>query len=58
MSACDTRIDQAAILDLHRYGLRVADIGAGEVVQTIPAAGTRVMLGDTIRLRYGGASHE
>ena len=49
---------RAAILDLHRYGLRVADIGAGEVVQTIPAAGTRVMLGDTIRLRYGGASHE
>jgi cell division protein FtsI (penicillin-binding protein 3) len=49
---------RTAILDLHRYGLRVADVGAGEVIQTIPAAGTRVMLGDTIRLRYGGASHE
>jgi cell division protein FtsI (penicillin-binding protein 3) len=44
---------RAAILDLHRYGLRVADVGSGTVVRTVPAPGTLVAPGDTVRLRYG-----
>jgi cell division protein FtsI (penicillin-binding protein 3) len=52
------RSARTAIRDLHRFGLRVAEAGAGEVVRTIPAAGTRVMEGDTIRLRFARPSHE
>jgi cell division protein FtsI (penicillin-binding protein 3) len=43
---------------LHRFGLRVAQVGEGEVVRTSPAAGARVMQGDTVRLRYRSASHD
>jgi cell division protein FtsI (penicillin-binding protein 3) len=52
------RAARTAIRDLHRFGLRVAETGAGQVVRTIPAAGSRVERGDTIHLRYGEASHE
>lgn len=47
-----------AVRHLHRYGLRVARVGTGEVVRTVPPAGARVMHGDTIRLRYGERPHE
>jgi membrane peptidoglycan carboxypeptidase len=47
-----------AILNLHRFGLRAADAGSGEVIGTIPVAGTLVMQGDTIRLRYRGQTYE
>jgi len=36
---------------LHALGLRVAALGTGAIVGTRPAAGARVMPGDTIRLR-------
>lgn len=47
-----------AIRHLHRYGLRVEHSGTGDVVRTVPAAGARVLPGDTVRLRYGTPSHE
>lgn len=47
-----------AVRHLHRYGLRVARVGIGEVVSTVPPAGARVVPGDTIRLRYGERTHE
>lgn len=47
-----------AIRNLHRFGFRVANVGTGEVVRTIPAAGSRVLPGDTIRLRFRGHSDE
>ena len=47
-----------AIRDLHRYGLRVADVGSGDVVRTMPAPGTLIAPGDTVRLRYGDETHE
>ncbi len=47
-----------AIRNLHRFGFRVVQVGTGEVSHTIPAAGTRVMPGDTIRLRFRGHSDE
>ncbi len=49
---------RTAVRDLHRFGLRVAETGVGEVVRTVPAAGTRVAEGDTIRLRFAGPAHE
>lgn len=49
---------RVAIRHLHRLGLRVAQVGVGDIVQSAPPAGVRVMPGDTIRLRYGGASHD
>jgi cell division protein FtsI (penicillin-binding protein 3) len=52
------RSARAAIRDLHRYGLRVADVGAGDVLRTVPAAGTLLAPGDTVRLRYGDDSDE
>jgi cell division protein FtsI (penicillin-binding protein 3) len=47
-----------AILNLHRFGLRAAHAESGEVIGTIPVAGTLVMQGDTIRLRYRGQTYE
>lgn len=47
-----------AIRNLHRFGFRVEHVGIGEVSRTIPAAGTRVLPGDTIRLRFRGHSDE
>jgi cell division protein FtsI (penicillin-binding protein 3) len=47
-----------AIRNLHRFGFRVSHVGSGQVERTIPAAGTRVMPGDTIRLRFRGEAHE
>lgn len=47
-----------AIRNLHRFGFRVSHVGSGEVERTIPAAGTRVLPGDTIRLRFRGEAHE
>jgi cell division protein FtsI (penicillin-binding protein 3) len=49
---------RTAVRDLHRFGLRVADVGVGEVLRTIPAAGTRVAEGDTVRLRFQGQTRE
>lgn len=36
---------------LHALGLRVSQSGPGEIIGTAPAAGVRVMPGDTVRLR-------
>ncbi len=47
-----------AIRHLHRYGLRVENAGIGDVVRTVPAAGARILPGDTVQLRYGSPSHE
>lgn len=47
-----------AVRHLHRYGLRVEQSGTGDVVRTVPPAGAQVLPGDTVRLRYGGPSHE
>ncbi|MDX1647086.1 MAG: penicillin-binding transpeptidase domain-containing protein [Longimicrobiales bacterium] len=47
-----------AVRHLHRFGLRVARVGTGQVTRTIPAAGARVTPGDTIRLRYGERTNE
>jgi cell division protein FtsI (penicillin-binding protein 3) len=49
---------RTAVRYLHRFGLRVAQVGDGEVVRTSPAPGTRIMQGDTVTLRYRGAIHE
>jgi cell division protein FtsI (penicillin-binding protein 3) len=49
---------RTAVRYLHRFGLRVAQVGEGEVVRTSPPPGTRVMQGDTVRLRYRGTTHE
>ncbi|MDX1495653.1 MAG: penicillin-binding transpeptidase domain-containing protein, partial [Longimicrobiales bacterium] len=47
-----------AIRHLHRYGLRVENAGVGDVVRTVPAAGARILPGDTVQLRYGDPAHE
>lgn len=47
-----------AVRHLHRYGLRVQDTGTGSVVRTVPPAGARILPGDTVRLHYGGRTHE
>jgi cell division protein FtsI (penicillin-binding protein 3) len=49
---------RTAIRLLHRSGLRVSQVGLGDVERTLPAAGTRVLPGDTIRLRYRGQTYE
>jgi len=38
---------------LHGLGLRVVQEGAGDVLGTVPGEGTRVVPGDTVRLRLG-----
>lgn len=47
-----------AIRHLHRYGLRVENAGVGDVIRTVPAAGARILPGDTVQLRYGEPAHE
>lgn len=47
-----------AVRHLHRYGLRVEWTGDGEVSGTLPVAGSRILPGDTIRLRYRGRGDE
>lgn len=41
---------------LHALGLRVEESGSGEIVGTVPDAGTYVAPGDTVRLRIRGRS--
>ena len=45
---------RVAVRRLHALGLRVASVGVGSIVGTVPAAGERVLPGDTIRLRMAG----
>ncbi|MBT8489095.1 MAG: PASTA domain-containing protein, partial [Gemmatimonadetes bacterium] len=47
-----------AVRHLHRYGLRVEQSGTGDVVRTVPPAGSQILPGDTVRLRYGSSHHE
>jgi cell division protein FtsI (penicillin-binding protein 3) len=42
---------RVAVRRLHALGMRVADPGLGEIVGTVPSAGSTVMPGDTVRLR-------
>jgi len=43
---------RVAVRHLHRLGLRVAEVSGGNIVLSMPIAGSRVSPGDTIRLRY------
>jgi cell division protein FtsI (penicillin-binding protein 3) len=45
---------RVAVRRLHALGLRVASVGVGDIVGTVPGAGERVLSGDTIRLRMAG----
>jgi cell division protein FtsI (penicillin-binding protein 3) len=45
---------RVAVRRLHALGLRVASVGVGSIVGTVPGAGERVLPGDTIRLRMAG----
>jgi len=47
---------RVAIRRLHALGLRVEQRVLGEIVGTVPSAGTRVFQGDTVRLRVLGRS--
>jgi beta-lactam-binding protein with PASTA domain len=49
---------RVAVRNLHRWGLRTAEVGWGEVVGTVPGPGSFVAPGDTIRLRYRGQAHD
>ncbi len=42
---------RVAVRRLHGLGLRVSESAIGEILGTAPAAGSRVMPGDTVRLR-------
>ena len=42
---------RTAVRRLHAMGLRVRQDGAGAIIGTFPAAGTRIMPGDTVRLK-------
>jgi len=46
---------RVAVRQLHGLGLRVAPTGSGDIRATQPAAGTRVLPGDTIALRLAVA---
>ena len=43
-----------AVRRLHALGLRVGSVGVGSIIGTVPAAGERVLPGDTIRLLMAG----
>jgi len=45
---------RVAVRRLHALGLRVERPSDGRIIGTLPPTGTRVMPGDTIRLRLGG----
>ena len=47
-----------AVRELHKHGLRVAEIGSGDVVRTYPTAGSIVRRGELVRLRSGGQDYE
>ena len=49
---------RSATRELHRHGLRVAEVGPGSVIRTYPTAGSVVARGDLVRLRYGGQDDE
>jgi cell division protein FtsI (penicillin-binding protein 3) len=49
---------RVAVRRLHALGLRVSRVGVGDVFGSDPSPGTRVLPGDTIRLRYRGPSYE
>jgi PASTA domain len=49
---------RVAIRHLHRLGLRVAQVGVGEIVRSTPRAGSLVLPGDTIRLSYRGQTYD
>jgi len=49
---------RVAIRHLHRLGLRVSQVGVGDIVRSIPSAGSLVLPGDTIRLRYRGQTYD
>ena len=49
---------RSAVRELHKHGLRVADVGAGSVLRTYPAAGSVVQRGGVVRLRYRGQDDE
>jgi membrane peptidoglycan carboxypeptidase len=44
---------RVAVRRLHALGLRVRQDGAGAILGTYPAAGSRMMPGDTVRLKVG-----
>ncbi|HBV05687.1 MAG TPA: hypothetical protein DEF01_03040, partial [Gemmatimonadetes bacterium] len=47
-----------AVRELHKHGLRVAEMGTGDVVRTYPTAGSVVTRGEVVRLRSGGQDDE
>ena len=49
---------RTAIRELHRHGLRVAEVGPGSVIRTYPAAGSVVARGELVRLRSEGQHDE
>jgi cell division protein FtsI (penicillin-binding protein 3) len=49
---------RVAVRRLHALGLRVERPSGGAIVGTVPAAGSRVVPGDTIRLRLGARSND
>ena len=49
---------RVAIRRLHALGLRVTRAGLGDVAGTVPTSGSRVVPGDTIRLRYTGKTYD
>ncbi len=49
---------RVAVRRLHALGLRVERIGFGDVRASDPAAGARVLPGDTIRLSYRGTTDD
>jgi hypothetical protein len=49
---------RVAVRRLHALGLRVSETRLGEILGTAPSAGTRVLPGDTIRLRVGRRSDD
>lgn len=49
---------RVAVRRLHALGLRVERPGGGDIVGSVPPPGTRVLPGDTVRLRLGNGRHE
>ncbi len=49
---------RSATRELHKHGLRVAEVGPGSVIRTYPSAGSVVARGELVRLRYGGQDDE
>ena len=47
-----------AVRELHKHGLRVTEMGTGDVVRTYPTAGSVVTRGEVVRLRSGGQDNE